>query len=241
MSKPTIDLTGKRFGRLVVIEKSESTQDKKVRWLCQCDCGNQCIVRATCLLRKDFTKSCGCIKREVASETYKKIGTNSKKHNIYDLTGEFGIGYTLKGEEFYFDLEDYDKIKDYCWNKHKEYIATRNVSGYILFHRLVMDISDENIAVDHINHNKSDNRKNNLRIATRSGNATNRPPYEKSVSGYSGVTFDKTKNKWLVRIYINHKQVNLGCYDNLDEAIAKRLKAEEKYYGEFSYNRSNQE
>ena len=55
------------------------------------------------------------------------------------------------------------------------------------------------------------------------------------------MTFDKTKNKWLVRIYINHKQVNLGCYDNLDEAIAKRLKAEEKYYGEFSYNRSNQE
>ena len=99
MSKQRMDLTGKRFGRLVVIEKSESTQDKKVRWLCQCDCGNQCIVRATCLLRKDFTKSCGCIKREVASETYKKIGTNSKKHNIYDLTGAYGIGYTRKGED----------------------------------------------------------------------------------------------------------------------------------------------
>ena len=244
MSKPTIDLTGKRFGRLVVIEKSESTQDKKVRWLCQCDCGNQCIVRATCLLRKDFTKSCGCIKREVASETYKKIGTNSKKHNIYDLTGLFGIGYTLKGEEFYFDLEDYDKIKDYYWLKTEYgYIHSTNRKDkqYVFLHRLVMNINDPEIICDHINCNKIDNRKNNLRIATRSGNATNRPPYEKSVSGYSGVTFDKTKNKWLVRIYINHKQVNLGCYDNLDEAIAKPLKAEEKYYGEFSYNRSNQE
>ena len=38
-----------------------------------------------------------------------------KKYNTYDLTGEYGIGYTSKDEEFYFDLEDYDKIKDYCW------------------------------------------------------------------------------------------------------------------------------
>ena len=37
-----------------------------------------------------------------------------KKYNTYDLSGEYGIGYTSKGEEFYFDLDDYDKIKDYC-------------------------------------------------------------------------------------------------------------------------------
>ena len=236
MSKPTIDLTGKRFGRLVVIEKSESTQDKKVRWLCQCDCGNQCIVRATCLLRKDFTKSCGCIKREVASETYKKIGTNSKKHNIYDLTGEFGIGYTLKGEEFYFDLEDYDKIKDYCWNKHKEYITTRNVSGYILFHRLVMGISDENIAVDHINHNKSDNRKNNLRFVTDSQNSMNRCISSHNTSGITGV--NKCNGKWTARIGVNTKRIFLGNYDNFFEAVKARKEAEEKYYKEYSYDNS---
>ena len=38
-----------------------------------------------------------------------------KKYNTYDLSGEYGIGYTTKGEKFLFDLEDYEKIKDYCW------------------------------------------------------------------------------------------------------------------------------
>ena len=234
------DLTGQRFGRLVVIERAENfilpSGQPQTAWLCQCDCGNILKTRSFSLTN-GITKSCGCLAKELRV-------ARMKKYNTYDLTGEYGIGYTSKGEEFYFDLEDYDKIKDYYWLKTEYgYIHSTNRKDkqYVFLHRLVMNINDPEIICDHINCNKIDNRKNNLRIATRSGNATNRPPYEKSVSGYSGVTFDKTKNKWLVRIYINHKQVNLGCYDNLDEAIAKRLKAEEKYYGEFSYNRSNQE
>ena len=149
------DLKGQRFGRLVVIERAENfilpSGQPQTAWLCQCDCGNILKTRSFSLTN-GTTKSCGCLAKELRV-------ARMKKYNTYDLTGEYGIGYTSKGEEFYFDLEDYDKVKDYCWNKHKEYIATRNVSGYILFHRLVMGISDENIAVDHINHNKSDNRK----------------------------------------------------------------------------------
>ena len=37
------------------------------------------------------------------------------KTNKYDLSGEYGIGYDSNGQKFYFDLEDYDKIKNYCW------------------------------------------------------------------------------------------------------------------------------
>ena len=46
---------------------------------------------------------------------------NAEKHktNVYDLTGDFGVGYTLNtNEEFYFDLENYNLIKDYGWYKH---------------------------------------------------------------------------------------------------------------------------
>ena len=159
-----------------------------------------------------------------------------KKYNTYDLTGEYGIGYTSKGEEFYFDLEDYDKVKDYCWNKHKEYIATRNVSGYILFHRLVMGISDENIAVDHINHNKSDNRKNNLRFVTDSQNSMNRCISSHNTSGITGV--NKCNGKWTARIGVNTKRIFLGNYDNFFEAVKARKEAEEKYYKEYSYDNS---
>ena len=78
-------------------------------------------------IRKDKNMS---YKSETSeSEIYKlhqKLGYmlsekyNPKKYNKYDLTGKFGIGYTSKGEEFYFDLEDYDKIKNHLWYKDKD-------------------------------------------------------------------------------------------------------------------------
>ena len=55
----------------------------------------------------------------------------NKKYNKYDLSGEYGIGWTSNtNQEFYFDLEDYDKIKDYCWIYNKG-IQPYNTSGEI--------------------------------------------------------------------------------------------------------------
>ena len=102
------DLTGQRFGRLTVIKRAEDYVSPKgsqnVQWLCKCDCGNEITIVGKALTRKNGTKSCGCF----AKENMSKI---KKKYNTYDLSGEFGIGYTSKDEKFYFDLEDYDKIK----------------------------------------------------------------------------------------------------------------------------------
>jgi len=57
-----LDLTGQRFGRLIVIERSGSRQGHSV-WLCRCDCGNFCKIRGNCL-KKGETVSCGCKQRE---------------------------------------------------------------------------------------------------------------------------------------------------------------------------------
>jgi hypothetical protein len=66
-----IDLTGQRFGRLVVIEKTEnprSTEKSKIRyWLCKCDCGNNSVV-STHNLRNGTTKSCGCYRTQLTIE-----------------------------------------------------------------------------------------------------------------------------------------------------------------------------
>ncbi len=62
-----IDLTGQRFGRLVVIERAENGKRGKARWLCQCDCGNTCIVDGN-HLRSGKTKSCGCVSREATGK-----------------------------------------------------------------------------------------------------------------------------------------------------------------------------
>ena len=60
------DLTGQRFGRLVVIRRSDDGQ-RLVRWVCLCDCGNESIVYST-HLRTGGTRSCGCLARETARD-----------------------------------------------------------------------------------------------------------------------------------------------------------------------------
>ena len=58
-----IDLTGHRFGRLVVIREYGRSKDRQIMWLCRCDCGGEVVV-TSCNLRSGNTQSCGCLQRE---------------------------------------------------------------------------------------------------------------------------------------------------------------------------------
>lgn len=64
-----IDLTGKRFGRLTVIERAGIEKNGTVKWLCKCDCGRMTVVRSF-RLRSGITKSCGCYAKEVSARTH---------------------------------------------------------------------------------------------------------------------------------------------------------------------------
>jgi len=75
MSKPMIDLTGQRFGRLSVIRRDDSRKNAAY-WLCRCDCGNEKVVQG-CHLRSGATVSCGCLHMENA---YK---SNWSTHGCY--------------------------------------------------------------------------------------------------------------------------------------------------------------
>lgn len=78
-----IDLTGQRFGRLVVVERVENSADGRARWLCRCDCGQSKTVLDE-HLKKGRTKSCGCAKSESSSKRFKKHGgRNSKLYRIW--------------------------------------------------------------------------------------------------------------------------------------------------------------
>ena len=81
MSK-LIDLTGQRFGRLVVVGRAENSTDGRVRWLCKCDCGQSKIVLRE-HLKKGRTKSCGCVKSESSSKRFKKHG--GRKSKLYHV------------------------------------------------------------------------------------------------------------------------------------------------------------
>lgn len=79
--------------------------------------------------------------------------------------------------------------------------------------------------IDHINHNRADNRIENLREVTSLANKQNMSKRIDNVSGFTGVGFVKSKNKWRARIKNKDKEIHLGMFDNLEDAINARKKS----------------
>jgi len=220
------DLTGCTFERLTVIKRLENNKYGKARWLCKCDCdGNEKGYIGSQLINGN-TKSCGCHARKRASEA-------NKKYNTYDLSGEYGVGWTSNtNKEFYFDLEDYDLIKDHCWSENRGYIDTKVNNISLRMHRLIMNAKDTE-KVDHIYHKKYDNRKSELRFCTISQNGCNMLTPSDNTSGVKGVRWHKRNCAWEAYIRINKKQINLGYFSTLEDATKVRKEAEIKYHGEY--------
>lgn len=224
------DETGNKYGKLTVIKRGENDKQGNARWYCQCDCGNPELYLARGYgLRNGHIQSCGCLKLE----TVQKQGISNRKTNKYDLSGDFGIGYTLKNEPFYFDLEDYNLIKDYCWAIDNNGYVYSKRKELVLMHRLVMNAPKGKV-VDHIYHKKYDNRKSQLRICETKENLRNRS-ISNSSSGFCGVYWYEKSQKWSAEIGINGQKIVLGQFDDKEEAIKVRKEAEEKYFGEFRY------
>lgn len=230
------DMIGKKFGLLTVIERTDNyifpNGDSVIAYNCRCDCGNSKVIPKRSL-KNGSTKSCGCIHTEIV----RKLGKSNIKKNTYDLDGEYGVGYIIEGKVFYFDKEDYNLIKDYYWNVFKGYVVseTNKQDVKTRMHRLIMNCIDKNLDVDHINHNTVDNRKENLRIVTRSQNQMNMQGRSNNTSGVAGVIFNKNANKWAVAIQKDNKRIHLGVFDNFDEAVKVRKEAEIKYFGDYRY------
>lgn len=236
-------LYGKKFGRLTVIglDEERSLLERKAYWLCKCNCGKEesvSVLQASLL--NGNTKSCGCTKTE-AMIKYNKIYKTKK--NIYKIEDNIVIGKCYnKDVEFILDLEDFDKIKDYCWFEDGHgYVNARakDVDKTIKMHRLILglDFGDTDI-VDHINHNGLDNRKINLRICDKSKNAMNAEIQSNNVSGVCGVSYDKEFDGWRAYITKNNKRYDLGIYKKIDDAIESRKVAEDSLFGEYSYDNS---
>lgn len=92
--------------------------------------------------------------------------------------------------------------------------------------------------LDHKNRVRSDNRMINLREATRSENMRNGSHYKKNSSGFLGVQkrqyHGMRGEKWVARIMVDRKDIYLGMFPSINEAIETRKKAEKKYFGEFA-------
>ena len=234
MVKVREDLTGKIFGKLTVLEQAEDYINPKgkrsAKWLCQCSCGSDPVSVRQSGLKDGTTQSCGCLHKEISREVCRNI---RHKTNKYDLSGDYGIGWASNNDiQFYFDLKDYELIKDYCW------CVCEPVKGYV---RIETKINGKgvNIAqfltgvkdIDHIDRNPMNNQRSNLRNATRSQQGMNRNKQSNNTSGFIGVYLNKRSNKWFSAIKIQGHTKYLGSFIDKKDAIIKRLQAEIEYFG----------
>jgi hypothetical protein len=91
------------------------------------------------------------------------------------------------------------------------------------------------ICVDHINMDSLDNRKSNLRWATKSQNGMNRNLNKNNTHGAKGIVFHKgRRSPWSASIKVNRKVLYLGYFETKELAIDARLAGEKKFFGEFS-------
>lgn len=95
----------------------------------------------------------------------------------------------------------------------------------------------EGYMVDHIDGNTLNNTLRNLRFATKRENNLNSAIQCNNTSGYPGVYWNGKKHKWIAKIHINRKDIYLGSFHDRESAIAARITAEKKYYGEFAPHR----
>lgn len=235
------DLTGKKFGRLTVIERAPdyiqpNNGRKRTQWKCVCDCQKNkknpdYIIVVKDRLKGGNTRSCGCLAYETVT-----------KNNIFIKHNDYYEGVTTKGESFFFDLDDYDIVSKYCWFTSREnYIVAydkHDRKKEIRLHRLVMDVLDDSsILIDHIGGEKTrnDNRKINLRRADNSKNTCNTRIRKNNKSGHTGVI--KGVNKWIAYICKDGLKKRLGSFDTFEEAVKAREEAEQELFGEWSYDK----
>lgn len=94
----------------------------------------------------------------------------------------------------------------------------------------VMITGKEPVGVDHEDHNRSNNKWKNLREVTPLINSQNQKTPKTNTSGYIGVSWSKKKQKWIATINHQQKQILLGAFDDIHEAVKAR-KTAEQFYG----------
>jgi hypothetical protein len=134
------------------------------------------------------------------------------------------------------NLEDSEKVRTKSWClANTGYIVSNTDSDYVLLHRFITSV-DKGLYIDHMDHDKLNNRRENLRICTNQENARNSKLSINSTSGVSGVIWSKYHKSWEPSIVVDYKIIHLKRSIDINVAIQTRLDAEIKYFGDFGYN-----
>lgn len=148
-----------------------------------------------------------------------------------------------QGQHAIVDDEDYERVVQWRWCYQRGYVvrSRRTHEDWprrsISLHRYILG-DPEGLQIDHINGDRLDNRRANLRIATSTQNKCNSPKYtrhgQQCTSQYKGVNWNKNAGKWHSRITINGHIRYLGSFDSEIEAAEAYDTAARALHGEFA-------
>lgn len=134
------------------------------------------------------------------------------------------------------DLEDIKKVQQYKWcvseiNKLK-YVQSRINGKLVGLGNFLLNKSEG--VLNYKDKDTLNNRKNNLRIVDRSKNGMNCRIKKNNTSGFTGVFWSNSYDRWVAQIKINRTNIRLGSFKNKDDAINARIQGELFYFGEYS-------
>ena len=143
-------------------------------------------------------------------------------------TPKYPNTYTLIDSDLFAELSQLKWHKDsdgYCINKTRSHLS---------IHRVIMQAKPGE-QVDHINGNKLDNKRSNLRICTNQENSFNRKIRSESTNGYKGIEYRLDKQKWRARIAFNSKKLSIGEYKTKEQAAVAYNIAAKYFFKDFAH------
>jgi len=140
-----------------------------------------------------------------------------------------------KTADVIIDIDDVNMINKYKWHiSEKGYIRAMINKKNVRLHRFIFNANSKDIIIDHINGNKLDNKKENLRSVTSSQSIMNSKIRFDNKSGARGV-FKRQNGRFAVRIQVDGNRIQIGTFDNFKDAVRARKLEEEKLFGEYSF------
>jgi hypothetical protein len=214
-------MTGKQTNRWTVLAFDRFDHRGEAYWKCQCSCGNTHSV-AGYTLRKGTSQ--GCVK----CKPVKRRGCK------FQIVKNIAIFTTNGGSEFVVSSCDADNVSRHGWClSNTGYIVAHINRRVSTLHGFLLGKSDRAL-IDHINGDRTDNRRENLRRVNDFQNSQNQNISTRNTSGYKGVHWNKTVQKWQANIRAYGKQYFLGYFLNREAAAIGYNEAAKETHGKYA-------
>ena len=191
IAKP--DIVGKRINGWEVLAEQGRNEHGALLFKCRCIRCGSITLKSKSQINKHRTDRCSA-----CPPMYR-----------FRIEGTTATGTLPNGGKFLIDAADIPLVSRYFWKADKDgYVVTHKPC--LKLHRLIAGVYDPKVMVDHINRNRKDCRRENLRVISTFGNSCNHSLFETNKTGYTGVYYSRNANRYEVKVGYNRKRIKLG-------------------------------